>query len=82
MYDTFSTFQSAKTEASIDKIKPPYLHDYYNIQFYFYPPLNQIHSVEALNNKHKLPKYIIMLVDRDIISGALDRILMKVSNRS
>ena len=83
IYDTFSTFQSAKIEARIDKTKPPYLHDYYNVKFLMYPPLSNVKSTEArfvnsliegLNEKLTLPKYIIIILEKDFLEGVLPRL--------
>ena len=85
LYDTFTTFQLAKTEAHIDKIKPSYIYDYYNVQFGFHPPLSQTRSIEAryvnsftelLNGNSKdfrLPKYIIIILESDIIAESVKR---------
>ena len=83
IYNTFSVFQASKMEASIDKKKPPYLHDYYNVQFFCQAPLSSIRSTEArfinsfikaLNGKTKLPKYVLLIPDTDIIQGVVERI--------
>ena len=83
LYDIFTSYQAAKTEASIDKFKPPYMYDYYNIHYGFHPPLSQIKSTEArisnslielLNSKEfKLPKYILIIPDKDLIEGVLSQ---------
>ena len=70
-------------EAVIDKVKPPYMHDYYNIKFLFHSPLSQLRSTEArvynaliegLNEKVRLPKYILVMLDKDAIEGVMYRI--------
>ena len=83
VYNTFSVFQASRMEASIDRKKPPYLHEYYNVQFFCQAPFGNIRStegriinslIEALNGKTKLPKYILISVDTDVIQGVVDRI--------
>ena len=84
MHDTFTAFQAAKMEAYIDKVKPPYLYDYYNIQYGFHPPLSQVRNaqaryynalIELMNGKEmKLPKYIIMIVEKDLIEDVMKMI--------
>ena len=65
----------------MDKRAPkPYLHDYYNIKGYFYTAswvtsatsriLNKL--IEALNENDKLPKMLIFVMNKDIISDLKD----------
>ena len=84
LHDVFTTFQASKTEVFVEKVKPPYLYDYYNIHYGFHPPLSLMKSVgarisnsliELLNwNEFRLPKYIIVIPDKDLIEGAMDQI--------
>ena len=83
LHDCFSTFQATRMEARIDKTKPPYLHDYYNVQFFMCQPLSNVKSVEArivnlliegLNNKLKLPKYILIIPEKDFLAGMVPRL--------
>ena len=63
----------------------PFLHEYYNVDFFFERPLSQIRSFEARvinslidafnKNKKKMPKYIIMILDKDIIEANLKRVV-------
>ena len=54
----------------------PFLHDYYNVHFQFERPLSSVKLVETrlvnsfidgLNTKERLPKYVVVLMDRDFI---------------
>ena len=84
LYDTFTTFQAKKVEAEMDNVDRPFLHEYYNVKFLFKRPLSEIRSFEArvinslidgLNTSLKrLPKYIIFVLDKDIIESNLRRI--------
>ena len=68
-----------KTEAAINKKSQPYMFDFFNIKA-FYQPSNRsaegsLHKifnalVEALNAKAHLPKYLIVIPDRDLILQA------------
>ena len=86
IYNTFTRFQAAKLEVKMDETTPPFLHEYYNVQFYYQLLLSNIKSFEARivnslidahnekTNKFRLPKYILIIPDKDIIESALSRI--------
>ena len=72
---TFNTFTAMRNQTQLNKVRPPYLFEFYNIFGYcqntssmvrglsrFYNPL-----IEALNTCIKLSHYIIMVWDKDFI---------------
>ena len=76
--ETFNSFTAMRSHAHLHKVRPPHLFEFYNIFGYcqnvssmvrglshFYNPL-----IEALNARIKLPKYIILIWDRDFIEHA------------
>ena len=80
LYDTFATFKGMKTEASIQKEQAPYLHEYYNVKMFFQRLLSSIRwletrvinsFVEGLNENQKLPKYVLVILDKDLVEAVL-----------
>ena len=74
--DTFPVFQQLKKQTLEAKSVRPYLYDYYNITPLYSPVVSTTKSVVGrvhneiigqLNKKDKLPRYIVMLFDKDII---------------
>ena len=88
LYDTFSQFQAAKVEANLDRRRPPYLHEYYNVKFLLQPPLSNLKFVETrilnsiiegLNEYERLPRYIIIILDTDLIASVDTEFGVKIS---
>ena len=88
-----------KAEAVIAKKTLPFLFEYYNVQAFFKPGNNHLTPVlahlvnsvvEGLNKNLKMPRYIIIIPDKDLLEGAafddyrinelLDDILNYLSN--
>ena len=76
---TFPTLQTMKTEAAVNKRQQPYMYDFFNIRCYFQQSdgsadgtLHKIYNalVEALNQKAHLPRYLMVIPDRDLILQA------------
>ena len=66
--------QQAKTQ----KKSGPFLNDYYEVKFFFQRPLSQIKYVETricnaivegMNTIDRLPKYILIILDKDLIES-------------
>ena len=81
LYDVFTAFMAICQQVRRERKQVPFLHDFYNVQFYFKRPLSKIKQVEVrivnlfikgLNAKAKLPKYIIVMLDKDFIESAND----------
>ena len=79
LYQIFGALQSLKSEASIRNKCPPYIYEYYNVSAYYQNPLSRAEPtisclltalIEALNQHIYLPKYVILLCDKDIIQSA------------
>ena len=75
--DVFPVFQSIKSSTAITKEQWPYLYKYYNIFCFYQTSLSTdqigisriLNSfIEGLNQKQKLPKYVLMIADSDIIT--------------
>ena len=85
VYDNFMSFQVKKIEVEMDHTDRPFLHEYYNIHFFFERPLSPIRSFEARvinslidgfnENVKKMPKYIVIILDKDIIKTNLKRVV-------
>ena len=78
LFDTFSSLQGLKSEASIRCKDPPYLYKFCNLSAYYQNPLSDVETaigrihnslVEALNNHIYLPKYVIIIPDKDILES-------------
>ena len=73
--EVFSEFESIKLKAKKDRNIPPlYIQEYYNVIPYYVTSgvpnvaarlVNSL--VEALNERDRLPKFIIVMIDRDLI---------------
>ena len=68
-----------KTTAKLKKESAPYIYQYYNIYAYIQDPLNCLKDgvvsiynsfLEGLNNRNKLPRYVFMIPDIDILRKA------------
>ena len=78
LYDVFTSFPALCQLAKVEKKEPPFLHAYYNVNFFFEHPLSEVKYletriynsfVEGLNNNEKLPKYILIILDKDMIEA-------------
>ena len=74
--DMIPSIRSLKTQATINKKKPPYMYEYFNIKFFHTyhasstrNAIARIHNavVEALNTNARLPAYILMMLDSNIL---------------
>ena len=72
----YAELQSLCSEAAIKKRPPPYLYEFYNV-FCYYPTtkMNALAGIinayiEILNNRSHLPKYVIVIPDKNIIEAA------------
>ena len=74
--DTFPTLQVLKHGSTVQRKLPPYIYDMYNLFYFFTSPLSfgnntlfQINNVfiEAINRRDQLPKFIIIVLDHDLI---------------
>ena len=70
-----ATLYHMRSEAILDKRNPPYLFEYYNVRTYYTNPKSDVRSplarlvnavVKGLNANTKLPKYILILPDKDL----------------
>ena len=65
-----------KNAAILNKKSPPYLFDRYNVAAYFNTSSSPVKGlacminplVEALNERQKLPRFLIIIPDKDIVS--------------
>ena len=72
-----NTFFSMHNAAVLNKKQPPYLFQRFNVSAFFNIVSSSVKGlacfinplVEALNEKQKLPKFIIIIPDKDIISS-------------
>ena len=76
--EIFSTLQDLKTQAIAKKKPPPYLYEYFNVTFSIANAdmfktnfLTQIQNavIDAFNNREKIPKYIMFILDKDILES-------------
>ena len=74
--DMFLTLQALKHGSTVQRKSPPYIYDMYNLFYFFTSPLNfgnntllQINNafIEAINRRDQLPKFIIIVLDCDLI---------------
>ena len=64
-----------RSSAAVKRRNPPYLFDFYNIFGYFQNKYSNVPGLarvinsftEALNNRMKLPKYAVFILDRDFM---------------
>ena len=73
----FPRFQQIRSDAIAERRQSPYIYDYYNI-FCWTTPVTTVRSVpakilnsftEGLNNIHRMPKYVIIMPENDILNG-------------
>ena len=73
--EMYSTFTDKRTLATINRHRPPYLYEFYNVFGYFQNKQIMLTGVirifnslvEGLNARIKLPKYVILIIDRHMI---------------
>ena len=74
--ESFDTYTNLKTGSKIQRKKPPYLFEMYNVLGYYQsvrsmvPGLARILNsfIEGLNKRLRLPKYVIISLDKDLMS--------------
>ena len=78
LYDTFTSFQANCHQTKREKKEQPFMNSYYNVKFFFQHPLSNIRHVETrifnslvegMKNYEKLPKYIIVILEKDLIES-------------
>ena len=77
--DLYPSLQAARAKAVLDKKVKPYLYEYYNIIPRF-PATNSVirstlarifnEFVSAMNDRTRLPRYVIMLLDKELVESA------------
>ena len=76
LWEIFDNFASMRNRAYAKRRQPPYLYEFYNVSGHFQMRLSAVKGVtrlynaliEALNaQKFRLPKYIVMVPDKDLI---------------
>ena len=73
--DIYSNLTNMKNWAVLNRKRPPYLYNFYNVFGYFQNKQSLVQGmtrmfnayVEALNNRKKLPKYAIFVPDVDLL---------------
>ena len=74
--DTFHAFPAMYNESKLAKTRKPYLYDYYNVKCFSTNLLSTVRNIlahlvnaliKALNNNDKIPRFIIVVPDSDII---------------
>ena len=76
--EAFNTFISMRNQAAIQKKQPPYIFKYYNVFGYFQSKNSMVcgitrvlnAAVEGLNARIKLPRFMVIVQDTDIITFA------------
>ena len=67
-----------KTEAYINKERQPFMYEFYNTKFFMQQPLSSVRLlenrvinafIEGLNEMVKLPKYILVVLDKNLIDA-------------
>ena len=78
LYETHSCKTLCRS-ASLENKNPPYIYEQYNVFIFFMPKSNQqVHTlgcihhsiVEAFTRRYHLPRYILMILGKDIIEAA------------
>ena len=73
--EIFNTFSDMNKYAIRNRSKPPYLYGFYNIFGYFQNKISSVRGIariynaflEGMNNRKRLPRFIIMVMDKDFI---------------
>ena len=81
LYTTYGTLQGLKTEAYIKQTTPPFCYEYYNVAAWYQtsistvPAITRIYNslIEALNEQIHLPKYVVIVIDKDIVVPQLKK---------
>ena len=77
--DIYPTLQALRAKAVLDKKVKPYIYEYYNVIPRFPAKNSNIRSttarifnevVSGLNERSRLPRYIIMVLDKEILETA------------
>ena len=83
--ETFDVYQNLKVGARVQRKRPPYLHEMYNVLGYYQAAHSMLDGlsrivnalVEGLNKRLRLPKFIIVILDMDIL-----KLIKKPGNRN
>ena len=76
LQDVFATMQTMKSTAAMDKQSPPYVYEQYNVFVFFTAQTShqinflarvQNAMMEAFNRRFHLPRYIVIMLDKDLI---------------
>ena len=79
--ETFPTLKTMTEETIKNKKTPPYIEEEFNVCSLYTDVFNQTKStaariyncvVEEMNTRHRLPKYIVVVPDRDVITNGDD----------
>ena len=74
--DVFPTLQAMRYGSTVQKKMPPYMYDMFNVIYFFTSPMTFGNNtllrannafIEALNRRGRLPRYILIIFDRDLI---------------
>ena len=76
MDEIFRALNELKRIACILKTNPPYLYQFFNVFSYYQNKLSCVRGIvrilnaliEGLNNRHRLPRLVVFIMDRDFIS--------------
>ena len=76
MREIFPTLTDMKKQAQCAKTAPPYVYEFYNVMGYSATTSSANHTaigrilnsyIEALNSRERLPRFLIVIIDKDII---------------
>ena len=79
IHDHYHMLPLMLVQANMNKRDKPYMYDQYNVKCFTRPPLSQTRSVpvrivnslvKALNEAQKLPRFVIVILDWDILKYA------------
>ena len=79
LYENFRTLQAINTHARQNHCIQPHLYCYYNVEARFSAPMSLNWSflshitncfIAALNEKHHLPRYVLIVIDKDWLSSS------------
>ena len=80
--EIFRSFEAMRTRGKKEKEEiPPYMEDYYNVKEFYKPVLagekytmgriiNKL--IEAINNRKRLPKTLIVVTDKDLVTDVIN----------
>ena len=78
LHKNYDALQLLKTESTTRHKRPPYLYEIYNVSAWYQNPLSDVRPtvarlfnslVEALNKKSHLPRYVIFIIDKDVLES-------------